>query len=164
MASITLPFTLGIIGGGQLARMTAIAAAQMGLQVSVLHPSQDCPAAAASEIVVGAWTKREDLQRWGQTVDAITLEHEFVAAADLDWLAQQGMQVWPTGTTLALIQDKWRQRSHLQQAGLPVPRFRAIEFLTQLKAVQQEWGGAVGGENPPLGVRRPRYCHCPQTG
>ena len=131
--------------------MTAIAAAQMGLQVSVLHPSQDCPAAVVSEIVVGEWTKREDLLRWGQTVNAITLEHEFVAAPDLDWLAQQGMPVWPTGTTLALIQDKWRQRSHLQQAGLPVPKFRAIESLAQLEATQREWGGPLVVKTRHLG-------------
>lgn len=139
MASASLPFTLGIIGGGQLARMTALAAAPLGIQVSVLHPNNDCPAAPMSELFVGNWTDRKDLERWAKTVDVVTLEHEFVAASDLSWLAQQGHSVWPSGATLELIQDKWRQRSHLQQAGLPVPKFRAINSLAELENTKREW-------------------------
>ncbi|MEM9568568.1 MAG: 5-(carboxyamino)imidazole ribonucleotide synthase [Cyanobacteria bacterium P01_E01_bin.34] len=151
MASASLPLTLGIIGGGQLARMTAIAAAPLGIRVSVLHPNDDCPAAPVSEVFVGKWTERDDLETWAKTVDVVTLEHEFVAAADLSWLTQQGHCVWPSGTTLELIQDKWRQRSHLLQAGLPVPRFRAIDSLAELRNTQREWDGPLVVKTRRLG-------------
>ncbi|MEM8715868.1 MAG: 5-(carboxyamino)imidazole ribonucleotide synthase [Cyanobacteria bacterium P01_G01_bin.4] len=151
MASASLPLTLGIIGGGQLARMTAIAAAPLGIRVSVLHPSDDCPAAPVSQVFVGKWTERDDLEAWAKTVDVVTLEHEFVAAADLSWLTQQGHSVWPSGATLELIQDKWRQRSHLLQAGLPVPTFRAIESLAGLKSTQREWDGPLVVKTRRLG-------------
>ncbi|MGK7908880.1 MAG: 5-(carboxyamino)imidazole ribonucleotide synthase [Synechococcus sp.] len=151
MSAASLPFTLGIIGGGQLARMTAIAAAAMGVKVSVLHPTEDCPAASVSEVFVGEWTDRQDLERWVRLVDAVTLEHEFVAASDLHWLAQQGRQVWPAGRTLELIQDKWRQRSHLQQAGLPVPQFQAIDSFAELEGLQREWGGPLVVKTRRLG-------------
>ena len=151
MASASLPLTLGIIGGGQLARMTAIAAAPLGIRVSVLHPSDDCPAAPVSDVFVGKWTDLQDLEAWAQTVDVVTLEHEFVSAADLNWLTQQGHTVWPSGATLELIQDKWRQRSHLLQAGLPVPQFRAVESLAELERTQQQWDAPLVVKTRRLG-------------
>jgi 5-(carboxyamino)imidazole ribonucleotide synthase len=127
------PITLGIVGGGQLGRMMAIAAHRFGLDVSVLHPSADCPAAPVSQVYVGNWTNREQLGEWAQQLDVVTLEHEFVSADDLDWLASRGINVRPGGKTLGIIQDKWLQRHHLQQAGLTVPSFRAVDSLADLE-------------------------------
>ncbi len=120
--------------------MMAIAAQQMGIGVSVLHPSADCSAAPVSDVCVGDWTKREDLLGWAEAVDVITLEHEFVAAADLDELVRRGTPVWPQGRSLECVQDKWLQRSHLQAAGLPVPQFRAVDSWADVQLAVAELG------------------------
>lgn len=112
---------VGIIGGGQLARMLAIAAHPLGITPVVLHPEADCAAAPVAQVVVGDWSDRKELLKLAENVDVITLEHEFAAATDLLWLAEQGVTVHPGGKTLGLIQDKWQQRQHLATAGLPVP-------------------------------------------
>ncbi|MEO1133197.1 MAG: 5-(carboxyamino)imidazole ribonucleotide synthase [Cyanobacteria bacterium J06639_1] len=136
----SLPLRLGIIGGGQLGRMMAIAAHPLGMTASVLHPSDRCPAAPVSEIYVGEWTNREDLWNWAQQVDAITLEHEFTPAEDLLWLAERGAIVRPGGEVLGIIQDKWQQRQHLQNAGLPVPEFLAIATRADLDLAAEKLG------------------------
>lgn len=136
----SLPLRLGIIGGGQLGRMMAIAAHQLGITTSVLHPSDRCPAAPVSEIYVGEWTNREDVWNWAQQVDVITLEHEFTPAEDLLWLSERGALVRPDGKVLGIIQDKWQQRQHLRQEGLPVPDFLAIASRTDLDMAAEALG------------------------
>ncbi|MEO0800660.1 MAG: 5-(carboxyamino)imidazole ribonucleotide synthase [Cyanobacteria bacterium J06642_2] len=136
----SLPLRLGIIGGGQLGRMTAIAAHQLGIATSVLHPSDRCPAAPVSQVYVGQWTHRDDLWAWAQQVDVITLEHEFTPADDLLWLAKRGAIVHPGGNVLSVVQDKWRQRQHLKQAGLPVPEFLTIDTRADLDVAAEKLG------------------------
>jgi 5-(carboxyamino)imidazole ribonucleotide synthase len=117
---------VGIIGGGQLARMTAEAAGELGIEVVILDREGDSPAAQvaghANEIV-GDW--RDPEARWAlaSRVDLITLENEFVDASALAWLVERGTPVLPTPDTLRLIQDKLLQKQALTAAGLPVPRF-----------------------------------------
>lgn len=136
----SLPLRLGIIGGGQLGRMMAIAAHQLGIVTSVLHPSDRCPAAPVSEIYVGQWTNRADLWTWAQQVDVVTLEHEFTPADDLLWLAERGAIVRPGGEVLGIIQDKWQQRDHLRRAGLPVPDYLAVDSRADLDLAVETLG------------------------
>lgn len=137
---------VGIIGGGQLARMLAIASHPLGIAPVVLHPEADCAAAPLAQVVVGDWRDRRSLLRLAERVDLVTCEHEFTAAADLLWLAEQGVVVRPGGHTLALIQDKFRQRQHLAAAGLPVPEHtesnpQSLSFPLVLKTREQGYDG-----------------------
>lgn len=126
---------LGIIGGGQLARMTTIAAQQLGCDVVVLENNRLSPAATfASRSIIGDWNTMDALLQLASQVDVITLENEFVDAGLLAGLEQAGHQVWPTSATLALVQDKFSQKQALQSAGLPIPQMRAAgrrEDLTE---------------------------------
>ena len=132
---------LGIIGGGQLARMTTIAAQQLGCDVVVLENNRLSPAATfASRSIIGDWNTSEALLRLASQADVVTLENEFVDAALLAELEEAGHSVWPGSHTLALVQDKFSQKQALQAAGLPIPRMRATGDLAELEAAVAEFG------------------------
>jgi 5-(carboxyamino)imidazole ribonucleotide synthase len=132
---------LGIIGGGQLARMTTIAAQQLGCDVVVLENNRLSPAATfASHSIIGDWNTAEALLKLAAQVDVITLENEFVDATLLAELERAGHSVWPSSHTLALVQDKFNQKQALQAAGLPIPRMRATGDRADLDAAVAEFG------------------------
>ena len=140
-SEVRAAITLGIIGGGQLAKMTAQAAAQFGCEVVILERQADFPAGSlATRTLIGDWDEPDSLLELAALVDVITLENEFVDAAALAVLEQQGHTLWPSSTTMRLIQDKLLQKQTLAEAGLPVPRMRAMERIADVAATAAEWG------------------------
>ena len=98
---------LGIIGGGQLARMTAMSALKLGCDVVVLERNPASPAATlATHSLVGDWDDVQVLRGFASQVDMITLENEFVDASALHAIEQSGYVVRPGARTVALVQDK----------------------------------------------------------
>lgn len=133
--------TLGIIGGGQLAKMTAQAAAQFGCEVVILERQPEFPAGSlATQTLLGDWDDPDSLLELASLADVITLENEFVDAAALAVLEQQGHSLWPSSATIRLIQDKLVQKQTLAEAGLPVPRMRAMVRIADVAATAAEWG------------------------
>jgi len=131
---------LGIIGGGQLARMTAMAALRLGYHSIVLERSAECPAAATAECLVGDWDSVADLFRLAERVDVLTLENEFVDAGYLAKLEAAGHKLWPTSRSIALVQDKLIQKQTLLDAGIPVPGMRGVADLAELESTAAELG------------------------
>ena len=132
---------LGIVGGGQLARMTAMAALQLGCDVVVLERNRFSPAATlATHSLVGDWGRAEALLNLAAQVDVVTIENEFVDATHLLTLEQQGYVVLPTARTVGLVQDKFIQKQALQSAGLPVPRMRAAAAVSDCLEAAREFG------------------------
>jgi len=122
--------TVGVIGGGQLAWMMAQAAPSLGLRLAVQTPDQTDPAVAlAQSTVLGAIADVEKTTQLAQQCGVITFENEFVDLAGLQPLADQGTVFYPRLESLAPLLDKWEQRQFLQQLGLPVPEFWALESL-----------------------------------
>ncbi len=123
LAAIPAP-RLGIIGGGQLAKMTASAAAKFGCEVVVLERQDDFPAQSLdTHAIIGDWNDPHDLLKLAPLVDVVTLENEFVCPAALGALEQQRFAVWPSAKTMRLLQDKFVQKTVFALAGLPVTRF-----------------------------------------
>ncbi|MBE2212966.1 MAG: 5-(carboxyamino)imidazole ribonucleotide synthase [Opitutaceae bacterium] len=119
--------TLGIIGGGQLARMLAQAASRLGCATVILEREAGVPAAQVTDAVItGDWNEPGSLVRLGRRADVVTLENEFVDAHGLASLEKTGRALWPSAATIDAIQDKLRQREVLVAAGLPVPCFAAV--------------------------------------
>lgn len=119
---------LGIVGGGQLAKLTALAGLQLGCDVVVLERNNHSPAAnLASHSIVGDWDKPEALVQLAKQTDVVTLENEFVDADSLRALEAGGHALFPTARSIALVQDKLVQKQTLLAAGLPVPHFAAAE-------------------------------------
>ena len=109
--------TLGILGGGQLGRMTALAAARLGVRVRVLTPSASGPTAALADVTVGDWHDADVLDPWARACDVVTVESEWAPADRVP----AGVPVRPGVETLVAVRHKGRQRARLAEAGLPQP-------------------------------------------
>jgi 5-(carboxyamino)imidazole ribonucleotide synthase len=119
---------LGILGGGQLARMTIQAAISLGVDLAILSETADSPAGRlTAHEIVGPWSDEAVLRAFADAVDVVTLENEFVDAQILDQLADWGKTVLPGSAVLRIIQDKLIQKQTLAAHDLPVPRFVAVE-------------------------------------
>ena len=133
--------TLGIIGGGQLAKMMAQSATQFGCEVVILERQADFPAGSlATRTLIGDWDKPESLLELASLVDVVTLENEFVATDALAMLEHHGHKLWPSSATMRLIQDKFVQKQTLASAGLLVPQMRAVERIEDVASAVAEWG------------------------
>ncbi len=133
--------TLGIVGGGQLAKMTAQAAAQLGCKVVILERQSEFPAGSvAARTLVGDWNDPASLLELAALADVVTLENEFVDADALAVLEERGHTLWPSAATVRLIQDKLVQKQTLAEAGLPVSRMRAVERVEEVASLAGEWG------------------------
>ncbi|WP_129630125.1 5-(carboxyamino)imidazole ribonucleotide synthase [Candidatus Oscillochloris fontis] len=132
---------LGIFGGGQLAQMLTQAAISLGVETVIFERSADSPAGRLTRAeLVGAWEDAALLAAFAQQSDLITLENEFVDAALLAHLEVQGMPVFPSSATLALVQDKLLQKECLCAAGLRVPTFRRVDTPEAVQTAAQELG------------------------
>lgn len=119
-------FDLGIVGGGQLARMTAEAAARLGRSVRVLDPSPRCPASRfADDVIVAAWDDAAGIERLVRSSAVTTFDVEHADVDALARLEDAGAAIHPSPRVLAVIQDKLAQRRFLADHGIPVPRFWA---------------------------------------
>lgn len=132
---------LGIVGGGQLARMTAMSALQLGCNVIVLERNTASPAATlATHSLVGDWNTLKPLRELATRSDVVTLENEFVNAELLAALEREGRCVLPGSRALALVQDKLIQKQTLALAGLPVPAMRAARTPAEAAHAVSEFG------------------------
>lgn len=140
-ATKNFPVRLGIIGGGQLARMTAIAALPLGVEVVVLEKNAFSPAARLSpDSIVGDWSDPATLLKFAERCDVITLENEFVDAGALTVLEQAGHHIFPSAACIALTQDKLTQKQALQNAGLAVPAFQAVHSPAEIVLAGKDYG------------------------
>jgi phosphoribosylaminoimidazole carboxylase (NCAIR synthetase) len=133
--------TLGIVGGGQLAKMTAQAATQLGCEVVVLERATEFPAQALdTRWIHGDWDEPAKLLELAAEVDVVSLENEFVAPVALRAVENAGHLLRPSAATMALVQDKWIQKSTFERAGLPVPRYAAVETPEEVARIAEQLG------------------------
>ncbi|GAA0598811.1 5-(carboxyamino)imidazole ribonucleotide synthase [Virgibacillus siamensis] len=120
------PQTIGIIGGGQLGRMMAIAARYMGYKIAVLDPTPDCPTAqVADEQITTAYDDRNGIKKLAEISDVITYEFENVDLDAATYLEQLGKL--PQGAyALEVTQNREKEKTVMQDAGLPVPYFHIV--------------------------------------
>jgi 5-(carboxyamino)imidazole ribonucleotide synthase len=141
--TVTVPGpTLGVVGGGQLGRMLAEAAAPLGVEVVVLDPTPDCPAASvARDQIVGSFDDPDAFEALAARVDALTFEIELADSDLLDRVADEyGLSVNPAPETLGMIEDKLVQKRALDSAGVPVPPFRRVDDADDLRDAVAEFG------------------------
>jgi 5-(carboxyamino)imidazole ribonucleotide synthase len=135
------PPTLGIIGGGQLAKMTAQAAFQLGCEVVVLERQNEFPASSLdTHTLIGDWHDPEKLRELASMTDVVTLENEFVDAEALAILERDGHRLFPSSATIRTVQDKLRQKQVLSQADLPVTKFIDTPDLATARAAAKNLG------------------------
>lgn len=130
---------IGIVGGGQLAKMTALSALEFGCDIHILERKPEGPAMnLAGKTFIGDWDNPDDLLKLAEHADVITLENEFVDANSLSELEKAGHTLFPTSKSIGLVQDKYVQKQTLQEAGLPLIPFRAIESREEIIEVAKE--------------------------
>lgn len=125
--------TIGILGGGQLGRMLAMAAARLGFKTHIFDPSANPPAGdVAAHVTIAPYDDSELLTRFAASVDVITFEFENIPAAALDLL--EGIRpVRPARNALAVSQDRVDEKRFLQSLGLKVAPFAAVDTLADLE-------------------------------
>ncbi|MBO6576088.1 MAG: 5-(carboxyamino)imidazole ribonucleotide synthase [Rhodothermales bacterium] len=138
---------LGILGGGQLGRMSAQAAIRLGLSVRTLSPKPAGPVEALGEAMVGDWTDPDVLQRFAEGCTAVTVESEWAPAEHLRPVLPSGVRLYPTPETLRIIRHKGRQRSAMHKAGIPGADFRRC-------ASKEDAGNAAESFGYPVVLKR----------
>lgn len=140
---------VGIIGGGQLARMCAAPAAELGITVSVLAEAEDASAALVTPSApVGSHTDVEAVLDFAQHCDVVTFDHEHVPAEVLDAVVASGIPVHPSPAALRFAQDKLAMRERLSELGIPCPRWRAVRTADEVAAFADEVGWPVVVKTP----------------
>ena len=131
--------TVGILGGGQLARMMVLAGAPLGLRFVVFDPAADACAGQVAPLQVGAFDDTAALAEFAAKVDVITFDFENVPAASARWLAEH-KPVFPNPAALAVAQDRLSEKTLFQELGIALPPFADIRSRDELAAKVAEFG------------------------
>ena len=132
--------TLGILGSGQLGRMFAQAAAQLGYRVHVYSPDADSPAGqVADQQTVAAYDDIGALTAFAESVDVVTLEFENISTTAADTIAQH-VPVRPSGNVLHLTQNRLREKRFLEETGVACAPFAEVNSAEQLAAALEQVG------------------------
>ena len=125
---------VGMVGGGQLARMTHQAASALGIRLRVLAASTgDSAAQVCLDVRVGDHTSLDDLREFAEGCDVLTFDHEHVPGAHVATLEQAGVVIRPGSRALHNAQDKLAMRERLAELRLPCPRYRPVRTLEEVK-------------------------------
>ena len=141
--AILPPATIGILGGGQLGRMTALAARSLGFGVQVLDPNPDCAARPVVDRVVAAeFNDPDGAAELARACGVITIEIEQIAPAALD-AAGRYAPVRPSPTILRIVQDRARQKDWLAGEGLPIGAYVVVDSADALADATRTLGASL---------------------
>ena len=125
--------TVGILGGGQLARMLALAGAPLGLRFLVMDTASDACAGQYVPMLVGDYRDEAMLSRFAQQVDVVTFDFENVPAESAQWLSGR-VAVFPNPRALAVAQDRLAEKTLFRELNIPVPEFVPVASREELDA------------------------------
>jgi len=133
--------TIGILGGGQLGRMTAMAAARLGYRSHVFTPEEDSPCAQVTPMATLAdFGDEAALARFAAAVDVVTFEFENIPAEATDFLIRQGKAVYPSPEVLRITQERLREKDFLGSIGVATTAYRPVTSVEALAAAIAEIG------------------------
>ncbi|NBX03481.1 MAG: 5-(carboxyamino)imidazole ribonucleotide synthase [Alphaproteobacteria bacterium] len=132
--------TIGILGGGQLGRMMAMAAAEMGYHVHIYCPEKDCPAAeVAHKTTVAAYDDAAAMAAFAKSVDVVTYEFENIPAAPVEKIAAI-VPVRPSPSVLSTSQHRTLEKTAIQKLGIKTAPFAPVKNVDDLKIAVQKIG------------------------
>src|SRR5690606_31633958 len=123
--------TIGILGGGQLARMLALAGAPLGIRFLVVDSAEDACAAQVAPLLRADWRDFDALSDFARRVDVATFDSENVPADTARWLAER-TRVSPNPRALAISQDRLAEKTLFREIGLDTPSFLAVDSRGEL--------------------------------
>jgi 5-(carboxyamino)imidazole ribonucleotide synthase len=142
-----MAYRIGVIGGGQLARMMVPPAIALGLDIRVLAETEGSPAALAAT-AVGDYHDAATVLDFARGLDAVTFDHEHVPQDVLAALVEAGVAVHPSPAALAVAQDKIVMRDRLAELGLPLPEWAVVHDSVELGAFLADHGGRAVVKTP----------------
>lgn len=143
---------VGIIGGGQLARMCAAPAAELALTLSVFAESDDAAAAlVVPHAPVGDYRDAEQVREWARGCDVVTFDHEHVPAGVLAALEADGVALHPRPSALRFAQDKLAMRQRLSDLDVPCPAWAPVSTSDELSAFGEQHGWPLVLKTPTGG-------------
>jgi 5-(carboxyamino)imidazole ribonucleotide synthase len=138
---------VGVIGGGQLARMMIAPSKKLGISLKVLAESADSPAADAATMV-GDYTQLSVVREFSKTVDVISFDHEHVPLEVLEALEAEGVNIQPPSRALRFAQNKLQMRKRLGELDLPMPAWAEIKNAKSLDDFIAANGGVAVLKTP----------------
>ena len=141
MIQLNPPSTIGIIGGGQLGRMTAQEAKRMGYNVVIFDPKPNSPAGqVADKQIIADYSDLAALKELAHISDVMTYEFEHINVEALSALEREGHRIYPSSNTLRLIQNKYIQKTMLVNNGIKTPVFYLVNNFEELKKLFEKMG------------------------
>ncbi len=132
---------IGILGGGQLARMSTFQAYRMGFDVAIIEKQKNSPAGQLTKNEIVGWVDDTNLiKKLASISDIVTLENEFIDYKVLEFIESLGKKVIPSSITISLIQDKLFQKEILSKHGIPVPKFVNVGSSSTYKEIAEQLG------------------------
>jgi 5-(carboxyamino)imidazole ribonucleotide synthase len=131
---------IGILGGGQLAKMLIESSAKFGFEFVVFSLEKNSPAGMISKEFIGDWNNPNDLNIFANLCDVISLENEYIDYKNIEHIEKSGVKCYPDSSIVKLIQDKLVQKVTLKKLNVPVADFREIDSLEDLKDAAELFG------------------------
>lgn len=135
--------TVGVVGAGQLARMTQQAAIDLGIELRMLAAGPADAAASIGRVRFGSPSDLDDLRRLASECDVLTFDHELIPHGHLAQLESEGFVVRPSAHAKLAAQDKLYAREVLAAAGFPVPEYARVRTLAELEEFAERVGWPV---------------------
>jgi 5-(carboxyamino)imidazole ribonucleotide synthase len=134
--------TLGILGGGQLGRMSAMAAARLGIEVIIFCPEKDCPASyVAKETITADYKDKDALRYFSAKTDVISYEFENIPVKTIEYLESlKPGSILPERALLDISQDRIKEKGFLNEHGIKTVRWKEVSTLNDIKETCTEWG------------------------
>ncbi|HXL86669.1 MAG TPA: 5-(carboxyamino)imidazole ribonucleotide synthase [Gemmatimonadaceae bacterium] len=139
---------VGVLGGGQLGRMLALAGYQLGIEFRFFDPSSGAPVGQIGELVAANYGDHAALERFLNGVDVVTYEFESIPLSTVEFVAER-VKVYPPLKALETAQDRLLEKRLFEELGIPTPPYAAIETLSELENVVSRLG-------PPLVLKTRR--------
>jgi len=134
--------TLGILGGGQLGRMSALAAARLGISCVIFTPEENSPASqVAQKTIVADYTDERALREFSETVDVISYEFENIPVETITFL-QNLKPVYPDEKLLNVAQDRIVEKTYLNNSQIPTTRWAAIKTTEDIEKAFKDWNSS----------------------
>ena len=132
--------TIGVMGGGQLGRMFAMAARRMGYRVQIFTPEENSPAGQFADLTrIAGFGDEAAVRRFAAEVDVVTFEFENIPLETIEWCARE-RDVRPAGAILHLAQNRVREKNFLAGAGIPIAPFKAVRSAHELESAIEQIG------------------------
>lgn len=134
--------TLGILGGGQLGRMSALAAARLGIKTHIFCPESDSPASQVSAKTFEAdYSDKTALKEFAKSVDVISYEFENIPVETVQYLKKL-KPVYPDDYLLGIAQHRWFEKEFLNAIGIPTARWARAISAEQIRATLEDWNAS----------------------